>query len=298
MNDRISVPCSDEHMKQSFQNYTNFKVFQTSHQGDTPVALTAPFITHGEQSAYTTVHSTRLYALLTELETLKAFLLIGAETVSYSGTRNPAYIALLTSNLGSPKTDTHLVLDTKLTAHLLNSGGDKEYYALRGTNTYRKIILEIAHRPSAGHARNLAGRVSDLSNGSRPNEHIYTRTGTSYTHTERYRWSPFTRDEPYGRPTWSVPDIDKLLITSQDERAIWPRSRQQARSSSTRFGSGGRYKTLRRKNSRAAISTRGRKSLGSRLWGGPRRLFPNRGADRAHRNDRGARSKLHGERSI
>jgi DNA polymerase-1 len=122
-------------------------------QGDTPVALTAPFIAHG-RALIGFYGSTLGYACinvaLSELEALKAFLY---EPQSFRLAVHGVQRIWRNLNLGSPDTNTHLVLDTELMAHLLNSGGDKEDYALSHLvheylqEDYPLWMQEIADRP-------------------------------------------------------------------------------------------------------------------------------------------------------
>jgi len=123
------------------------------YQGDTPVALTAPFIAHGR--ALIGLYGSSLgYACidvaLSELETLKAFLY---EPQTFRIAVHGIQRIWRTLDLGRPETDTHLVMDTELMAHLLNSGGDKEDYSLSHLvheylqEDYPLWIQEIADNP-------------------------------------------------------------------------------------------------------------------------------------------------------
>jgi DNA polymerase I len=123
------------------------------YQGDTPVALTAPFIAHG-RVLIGLYGSTLGYACidvsLLEFETLKAFLY---EPKTFRIAVHGIHQIWSSLNLGRPETDTHLVLDTALMAHLLNSGRDKEEYALSHLvheylqEDYPLWMQEIADRP-------------------------------------------------------------------------------------------------------------------------------------------------------
>jgi DNA polymerase-1 len=123
------------------------------YQGDTPVALTAPFKAHG-RVLIGLYGSTLGHACIdlapSELETLKAFLY---EPQTFRIAVHDIQSIWRTLNLGSLDTNTHLVLDTELMAHLLNSGGDKEDYALSHLvheylqKDYPLWMQEIADRP-------------------------------------------------------------------------------------------------------------------------------------------------------
>jgi DNA polymerase I len=100
------------------------------YQGDTPVALTAPFIAHGRVliGLYgSTLGHGCIDVSLPQFEALKAFLY---EPQTFRLAVHGIQRIWRTLNLGSLGTNTHLVLDTELMAHLLDSGGDKEVYAL------------------------------------------------------------------------------------------------------------------------------------------------------------------------
>jgi DNA polymerase I len=123
------------------------------YQGDTPVALTAPFIAHGRVliGLYgSTLGYACIHVSLTQFEALKAFLY---EPQTFRIAVHGIERVWRTLNLGKPDTNTHLVLDTELMAHLLNSGGDKEDYALSHLvheylqEDYRLWMQEIGDRP-------------------------------------------------------------------------------------------------------------------------------------------------------
>jgi DNA polymerase I len=123
------------------------------YQGDTPVALTAPFIAHGRVliGLYgSSLGHACTDVSLSELEDLKAFLY---EPQTFRIAVHGIHQIWRSLNLGSPETNTHLVIDTELMAHLLNSGGDKEDYALSHLvheylqEDYPLWIEEIADRP-------------------------------------------------------------------------------------------------------------------------------------------------------
>jgi DNA polymerase I len=100
------------------------------YQGDTPVALTASFIAYGRAliGLYgSTLGHACLDVSLPQFEAAKSFLY---EPQSFRLAVHGIQRIWRTLNLGNADTNTHLVFDTELMAHLLNSGGDKEDYAL------------------------------------------------------------------------------------------------------------------------------------------------------------------------
>lgn len=123
------------------------------YQGDTPVALTAPFIAHGRVliGLYgITLGHACIDVSLPEFEALKTFLY---EPQAFRLAVHGIERIWRTLNLGRPETNTHLVLDTELMAHLLNSQGDKDDYALSHLmyeylqKDYPIWMQEIADRP-------------------------------------------------------------------------------------------------------------------------------------------------------
>jgi DNA polymerase I len=136
-----------------FSEVHEIKINPEFYQGDTPVALTAPFIVHG-RALIGLYGSTLGYACLdislSEFEIIKAFLY---EPLSFRLAVHGIHCIWRTLNLGKPETNTHLVLDTELMAHLLNSGGDNADYALSHLvheylqEDYPLWLQEIADRP-------------------------------------------------------------------------------------------------------------------------------------------------------
>jgi len=137
--------------------FTNVQEIQSTpdfYQGDTPVALTAPLIVHGRAlvglyGAATVGHAC-IDVSLTEFEALKAFLY---EPQTFRLAAHGIQRIWRNLNLGSLETNTHLILDTELMAHLLNSGGDETDYALSHLvheylqEDYPVWTQEIADRP-------------------------------------------------------------------------------------------------------------------------------------------------------
>ena len=100
------------------------------YQGDTPVALTAPFITLNRVLIGlfgTTVGHACIDVSIQEFEALRIFLY---EPKTFRVAVHGIKRIWETLDLSNNETNSHLVLDTELMAHLLNSGGDKEDYAL------------------------------------------------------------------------------------------------------------------------------------------------------------------------
>jgi DNA polymerase I len=123
------------------------------YQGDTPVTLTAPFVAHSRVlvGLYgSTLGYCCIDVSLPEFETLKAFLY---EPQTFRLAVHGIQRIWRALNLGGPEANTHLVIDTELMAHLLNSGGDKEDYALSHLvheylqEDYPLWMQEIADRP-------------------------------------------------------------------------------------------------------------------------------------------------------
>ncbi len=123
------------------------------YQGDTPVALTAPFLAFDRVliGLYgTTVGHACVDVSIQEFEALRVFLY---EPQTFRVAVHGIKRIWETLDLGNSETNTHLVIDTELMAHLLNSGGGKEDYALSHlvheylNEDYPLWIQQIADRP-------------------------------------------------------------------------------------------------------------------------------------------------------
>ena len=123
------------------------------YQGETPVACTAPFMT--TDRVFIGLYGTGLghaciEVSLQEFENLKSFLY---EPQAFRLAVHGIKRIWRNLSLGSLESNTHLILDTELMSHLLNSGASKEDYTLSHLvheylqEDYPLWLQEIADRP-------------------------------------------------------------------------------------------------------------------------------------------------------